>query len=355
MRPLTLGLLIASLAACSNAQTAASAQGATSAAPGTGSQDQVVAKVGDRAITLKDVEAKWQQEDPAERARVNQLLYQHRRQAIQQIVGDSLMEEAAKKAGQSKDAWLQAEIARRTGEVPEEEIKRVYELNKDRVGTQTLDQLRDSIRKFIAANREQQAEAQIVDELMSKAGNVQILLDPPRYDVAVAKDDPSRGPADAPVTIVEYSDFQCPFCSRVVPTLDELQKKYPGKVRLVFKDFPLPSHAEAPKASEAAHCAGEQGKYWEMHDKMFGNQQALKVADLKASAGSLGLDQGKFDQCLDSGKYKAKVEAAVAEGQKMGVQSTPTLYMNGRVISGAQPLEVFEAMLKEELELKGTK
>ena len=355
MRPVTLGLLIASLAACSNAQTAAQAQSATSAAPGTGSQDQVVAKVGDRAITLKDVEAKWQQEDPAERARVNQLLYQHRRQAIQQIVGDALIEEAAKKAGQTKEAYLKAEIAKRGGEVPEEEIKRVYELNKDRVQGKSLDELRDSIRNFIASNREQQAEAQIVDELMSKSGNVSILLEPPRYDVAVAKDDPVRGPAEAPITIVEYSDFQCPFCSRVTPTLDELQKKYAGKVKVVFKDFPLPSHPEAPKAAEAAHCAGEQGKYWEMHDKMFGNQQALKVADLKTTAGGLGLDRAKFDQCLDGGKYKARVDAGIAEGQKMGVQSTPTLYLNGRVITGAQPLDVFEGMLKEELELKGTK
>lgn len=351
MRSACVALLLLAGLGCSNAESVAQAQSGTGAA-GAG-QDQVVARVGSRAITLKEVEERWQQDDPAERARVTQLLYQHRRQAIQSIVGDLMLEEAARKAGQPKEQFLQAEVARRLGEVSDEEITRVYELNKDRVGTQTLDQLRESIKGFILRNREQQAMAQLVDELTARAGNVSIALEPPRAVVPVGKDDPSRGPADAPITIVEYSDFQCPFCARVTPTLDALQKKYAGKIRVVFKDYPLPNHAEAPKAAEAARCAGEQGKYWEMHDKMFANQQALKVADLKTSAGAIGLDAAKFSACLDSGKYAEAVQAHMAEGQTLGVQSTPTLYVNGRVVSGAQPIEVFEAIVQEELARPG--
>lgn len=347
MRMFSAALLIAAGLGCSNAESVAQAQAGAGAA-GAG-QDQVVARVGSRSITLKEVEERWQQEDPAERARVTQLLYQHRRQAVQQIVGDVLLEEAARKAGQPKEQYLRAEVAKRIGVVSEDEIKQVYEMNRDRVGTQTLDQLRESIRGFVLRNREQQAMAQLVDELTAAAGNVSIALDPPRTEVTVAKDDPVRGPADAPITIVEYSDFQCPFCSRVTPTLDALQKKYAGKIRIVFKDFPLPNHLEAPKAAEAAHCAGEQGKYWEMHDRLFANQQALKVADLKTSAGAIGLDAAKFSACLDSGKFAESVQADLAEGQKLGVQSTPTLYVNGRLVSGAQPLDVFDAIVQEEL------
>ncbi len=118
---------------------------------------------------------------------------------------------------------------------------------------------------------------------------------------------------------------------------------------MVFKDFPLPNHAEAFKASEAAHCAGEQGKYWEMHDAMFANQRALQVPALKQAARALGIDGAKFDQCLDSGKHAANVRADYALGEKMGVNSTPTIYINGRPLVGAQPFEQFKLIIDEEL------
>ena len=118
---------------------------------------------------------------------------------------------------------------------------------------------------------------------------------------------------------------------------------------MVFKDFPLPNHAEAFKASEAAHCAGEQGKYWEMHDAMFANQRALQVPALKQAARALGVDGAKFDQCLDSGKHAANVRADYQLGEKMGVNSTPTIYINGRPLVGAQPFEQFKLIIDEEL------
>ncbi|MEZ5292462.1 MAG: thioredoxin domain-containing protein [Vicinamibacterales bacterium] len=346
-------LTAAVLGGCADAQTAASAPQAP--APGTGQADEVVAKIGDKTFTLKDVESRWQEDDPAERARVTQLLYQHRRASIDQLVSDYLLDQAAAKAGTTREKYVEAELEKRRQPVTEAEIQKVYDDNRDRVGASTVNDLRESITAFIQRNRDAQNLAVMVADLKRSGPAVNISLDPPRYDVAIADHDPSRGPKDAPITIVEFSEYQCPFCARVTPTLKALEEKYAGKIRLIYKDFPLQNHLQAPKAAEAAHCAGDQGKYWELHDRMFQNQQQLQVPQLKQSAGALGLDQAKFDQCLDSGKYASIVQEDIAYGEKMGVGSTPTIYINGRLVSGAQPPAVFEDIIDDELARKGGK
>jgi protein-disulfide isomerase len=335
---------------CANAQTAQPAP--ATPAPGTGGQDQVVATVGGKTFTLEDVETRWQEEDPGERARVTQLLYQHRRLSIDQLVGDYLIGEAAKKAGTTKEKYVEAELSKRRGAITDADIQRVYDDNKDRVGASTVADLKDSITAFITRTRDEQNLAVLVGELKATGPAVTISLDPPRYDVAINEHDPSRGPKDAPITIVEFSEYQCPFCARVNPTLKGLEQKYAGKIRIVYKDFPLQNHAQAPKAAEAAHCAGEQGKYWELHDRLFANQQQLQVPQLKQHAGAIGLNQAAFDQCLDSGKHAAIVKEDVDYGGRMGVASTPTLYINGRLVTGAQPPAIFESIIDEELAKK---
>jgi protein-disulfide isomerase len=155
------------------------------------------------------------------------------------------------------------------------------------------------------------------------------------------------------VTLVEFSDFQCPFCQRVAPTLKQVKEKYGDKVRVVWKDFPLTQiHPQAFKAGEAAHCAADQGKFWEYHDRLFANQQALQPNDLKKHATDLGLDATAFASCLDTSKYGERVRDGVAEGSRLGVNSTPTIYINGRVLSGAQPFETFVSVIDEELAKK---
>jgi protein-disulfide isomerase len=129
----------------------------------------------------------------------------------------------------------------------------------------------------------------------------------------------------------------------------KLRATYGNRIRIVFKDFPLPNHPQAPKAAEAAHCAGVQGRYWEMHDRIFANQQAMEVPALKAHASALGLDTATFDECLDSGRFGEAIAGDMDLGEKLGVQSTPTVYVNGRAVIGAQPFEYFQAVIDEEL------
>lgn len=343
MKSAVFGLLVSLSVACTSAQTAPAEQ----AAPQT--PDAVVAEVGGRKITLKELDAKWQELDPAERARVTQLMYQHRRNVLEQVVGDILIEEAAKAANLPVPQYIEQEAGKRVQPVTDADVQQFYDANKERAQGRTLEQLRQPIHEFLLGQRQQQARARLVDDLKAKGSGVKVMLDPPRVAVEVAPTDPVKGPANAPITIVEYSDFQCPYCARVNPTLDQVIKTYGDKVRIVFKDFPLPNHPEAPKAAEAAHCAGEQGKFWDLHDRMFANQQALQIPMLKQYATSLGLDMNAFNRCLDSGKHASRVAENLKSGEALGVGSTPTLYVNGRPVVGAQPFEYFKTVIDEEL------
>jgi protein-disulfide isomerase len=160
---------------------------------------------------------------------------------------------------------------------------------------------------------------------------------------------PSRGPKNAPLTVVLFSDFQCPFCGRVEPSLTELEKAYPGKVRVVWKNFPLSFHSNAKPAAEAAMAANEQGKFWEMHDKIFANQQNLDAASLEKYAKEIGLDLAKFKAAVDSHKFAAQIEADTKQGSSLGVQGTPASFLNGHFINGAQPVDAFKKIADEEL------
>jgi len=160
------------------------------------------------------------------------------------------------------------------------------------------------------------------------------------------------GEEKAKVTIVEFSDFQCPYCARyTTETFPQIEKDYikTGKVRYIFHNYPLTFHQYAQKAAEAAECAGNQGKFWEMHDKMFEIQEKLTVADLKAYATSLGLNSSEFASCLDSGTLKDKVQADLDLGQSVGVEGTPAFFINGKLVAGAMPYENFQSMIEEEL------
>jgi protein-disulfide isomerase len=186
------------------------------------------------------------------------------------------------------------------------------------------------------------------------AGEKQIEQTVPANDpfAEIADDDAVKGSLSAPITIVEFSDFECSFCERFVSqTLSDLETKYidTGKVRFIYRDFPLAFHTNAQKAAEAAECAGEQGKYYEMHDKIFENQNAIGVNNLKSYAKQIGLDETEFNTCLDSGEMAQEVAKDFSDGQKLGVSGTPTFFVNGTKLVGAQPLSAFEQIIEAEL------
>ena len=213
--------------------------------------------------------------------------------------------------------------------------------------------LSPAINRYLTDQQKVKARQDVIAELRKSAPAIRVMFEPPRTKVDVAANDASLGPSSAPITIVEFSDFQCPFCQRAAPTLKQIRSKYGDKVRIVWKDFPLTQiHPQAFKAAEAGRCAEEQGKFWEFHDQMFGNQAALQPDSLKKYAADMGLDATKFNACLDSSKYAERVRDGVAAGTRLGVNSTPTLYINGRMLTGAQPYETFASIIDEELARK---
>jgi protein-disulfide isomerase len=189
-----------------------------------------------------------------------------------------------------------------------------------------------------------------IESRLNRERNVTVHLQPLRLDV----DDPAApalGPANAPITLVEFSDFQCPFCGRFYPTLHRLAETYGDKLRIVYRQYPIASlHANAIKAAEASLCAHDQGKFWEAHDLMFQEQNRLTVRELKVMASRLGLKQDEFDRCLDTGKYTEKVQTDIAAASRVGVTGTPALFVNGiPVEGGAVPYETVARAIDAEL------
>jgi protein-disulfide isomerase len=328
--------VVATLLACSSAP----AQQGTDTA----------ARIGDRTITVKELDDKWRADNPAGQAEATQKLYEGRRNALEQIVASMLIAEAAKGSGMSLEAFEESQVSSRIKPVTDADVVSFYQANIGQMQGRPLEAMAPAINRYLAEERRAAARQAWLADLRKKGPDVRVLIDPPRHTVALASTDPAAGNASAPVTIVEFSDFQCPYCQQVAPTLKQLREKYGDKVRVVWKDFPLTQiHPQAFKAGEAGHCAAEQGKFWEYHDRLFSNQQALQPADLKKHAADLGMDSAKFDACLDSSKYGDRVREGVAQGSRLGVNSTPTMYINGRLVSGAQPYDVIAAVIDEEL------
>ncbi len=263
--------------------------------------------------------------------------------AVESQVRDTLIGAEAEKRGMSKEELVEAEVSAKLAEVPAAEVEAFYQARKQQIRA-PKEQVEGQIRKILSY------EGYI--GALKAAAEIEILTDP--FRVKVAAVGPSKGPADAPVTIVEFSDFECPFCGRVNPSIEKIRDAYGDKVKVVFRQFPLDIHPNARKAGEAALCADEQDKFWPMHDAMFGDQKNLAVDGLKSlAAGIADLDASAFNTCLDSGKFADTVEKDMKEGARAGVSSTPAFFINGRHLSGAQPYENFAEIIDDELERGG--
>ncbi len=308
--------------------------------------DVVVATVDGRPIT----EAEVRKASPEEFARLEQEHKKSIRDLVEaqldKILEDRMLdaEAAARKTDREQ---LLASI--QPAEVTDAEVDAFYEENKAQI-PRAKEQVAGQIKTYLMEKRKSEAREQFFKGLKEKY-KVDIKLEPLRTEVAATG--PSAGPANAPVTIVEFSDFQCPFCSRMIPTLDQIKAKYGDKIRLVFRQFPLDFHPHAQKAAEASLCAHEQGKFWELHDAMFKNQQQLAPENLKSKAAELGMNAGQFNSCLDSGKYAAQVATDRTQGTAAGVSGTPAIFINGRFISGAVPIEQITPVIDDELRRKG--
>ena len=314
-----------------------------------------VATIDGQSITYAEVDK--QSGGKLKQAEVKALtdLYDARRGAIDEMITKRLLEEEAKTKGKTVDQWYQTDFLQSLPAPSETELKQLYEQHKGEVGGQSYEQVHDRLVQFMKQQKSREQLTAYLDQLKQKHG-VQITLAQPNLPrVEVAATGPSRGPENAPVTIVEFSDFQCPYCGREYPVVERLMKEYDGKVRLVFRHFPLEFHPFAQKAAEAGACAADQGgeKFWKLHDRMFTNQQKLAVDDLKGYAKELGLDSSRFEKCLDSGEKRALVEADEKAGQEAGVSGTPAFFVNGVFINGAVPYEQFKDAVDRELKRKG--
>lgn len=305
---------------------------------------EVVARIGDQQVT----KAELMEAAAPQLQRLRSQEYDILRGTVDQLIVDRLITAAAAKENKAADVWFEEQLAKRVTPPTDAEIQALYDQYKPRLGGQTLEQAKQQLSSMATNQQKQKISNQIVEELRAKS-QVVVLLEPPRLDVKI-DDDPMYGPADAPVTIVEFSDYQCPFCSRAEQqSVKQVKDVYKDKVRVVFRDFPLSFHRNAQKAHEAAGCADEQGKFWALHDKLFENQNALEPDNLVKYAGEVGLDTAKFKECLDSGKRKAEVDKDAADGRAVGVSGTPAFFINGRFLNGAQPFENFAKLIDEEL------
>jgi protein-disulfide isomerase len=309
----------------------------------TAKKSSVVAEVNGQPIT----EAQLEQASAGELLKVSIQRQRVLEVQLEQMIGARLVALEAEARKTSEADLIQREVTARVVDPTAEEISRFYEANKAQI-REPADQVAPRIKQALVTQRRQEIYRNFVDQLKAKY-KVKVLLPPLRLTVDAGAS-PARGPASAPVTIVLYSDFECPYCQTLAGTLAQAKKEYGDKVRLVFRQFPLTQlHPNAQKAAEASLCAADQGRFWEMHDELFKPGERLVPAELSRRANAIGLDTRTFDACLASGRQRERINADIQGGRALGVSSTPTLFVNGRPVMGTIPYSDLSTIVREEL------
>jgi protein-disulfide isomerase len=322
--------------------------GGTQPAPQQPQPDRsIVARVGDATISAMELESML-----ASRIyRIEQSIYKIKRERLDELIDDILLQKAAQEKGISFQAYLESIESAIPG-VDNEEVTRYYRQNRSQFASWKGSQkdLIDRIGAYLRENKRRHYIKEITRPLRDKHPVSVYLEEPPLpFSQVSIGQSPVWGPGDAPVTVVEFSDYLCPACRRVHKTTKEVKERYAGKIRWVFKDYPLKRHKGAKKLAEAAHCAGEQGRFWEFQDLLFAAEKELELEDLTAFARDLGLDNDRFVACYQSDRFKAQVEQHIKEARASGVSSTPTFIINGRLKPGGLLMEDFEKILEDEL------
>jgi protein-disulfide isomerase len=330
--------------AVKTAPAAATPPSATSAAPAAGGS--VIARYNGEVITDEDV----RKVAGTKLAQAEMELYEARKAGLNDIIEGRLLDDAAKKQGTTKAELLKKQVYDKV-KVDDKEIEKFFNEKKEQMQGKKLEDVKDNVKGFLTRDKQSKLHDALIADL-KKNSKVEVLIKAPKVEVEEGENTPAIGPKDAPVKIVEWTDYQCPFCGRARAAVNQIMETYKGKVRYALRDFPLSFHKDAGKAHEAAHCAADQNKdkYWEFNKKLFADQKDIKVDTLKKYAGELKLNMDKFNQCLDSGKYTDLVQKNQEAGEKAGVSGTPAFFINGRMISGARPFEAFKEVIDDELE-----
>lgn len=279
--------------------------------------------------------------------RFHQQEFETRRAALEEIVNHRLLEAEAHKKAVTVDKLLEMEVDAKVVEPTPGELEAYYQDQKEHV-SESFDQAKPKLKDELKQLKLSSAREAYL-KLLQQQAEVAIFVNPPRMKISY---DPLRlnGSPNALVTIVEFSDFTCPFCRQVNSTLKKVIAKYQGKVSLAYRDFPMSElHPQAQLAAEASRCAAEQGKFWEYHDSLFDSPGNLTREDLAKSAENLHLYAKQFDSCLSSGKYKAQVDQDFQDGLRVGVFGTPGFFINGVFLAGSQPVAAFEKIVDQEL------
>jgi protein-disulfide isomerase len=309
---------------------------------------------------LAEVNGKPIAADDVEKALGNELrkleeqIYNLKRQRLDAMISERVLADEAATRGTTVAKLLDAEVTSKVGLVSETDLEAYCDKHKAECAAtedQDADSKRATVRNRLQNQRLAGRRAEYIQTLRAAADVKVFLKAPPVFRAAITEGTlPVRGEKGSPITLVEFSDFHCPFCKRVEPTIKQVLEKYGTQVRFVYRDFPIDSmHPQARKASEAARCANDQGEYWEFHELLYQGGPDASPATMSALAKKTGLDVAKFDACVAAGTHKAAVQADIDEGRKLGVTGTPAFFINGRLVSGAQPFEHFARIIDDEL------
>jgi protein-disulfide isomerase len=310
---------------------------------------EIAAYLGDEPITLEEVDAFIK----GDLAKMEQQKYEARRGTLEQLVSKKLADKEAEARGITTQEYYQLEVASKVTEPTDAEGLAFYQQNKARIKefqSKSYEELAGPIKNNLMQIKANEIQRNLIANLKEAAG-FKLILDAPRVAVQTPAGEPEMGAgAGAAVTIVEFSDYQCPYCKRAYPEITKLMDEYGDRVRLIYRDYPLEIHTNARPAAVAARCAGDQGKYWEYHENLMTTAGSLDRSDLLSRGESVGVDTNEFTLCLDSGAHDAAVETAFTEGAALGVTGTPTLFVNGRMLVGVIPYAALKALVDEELE-----
>jgi protein-disulfide isomerase len=337
-----LVLSAATLVSCRAQEPSRSA----SAGPAGAAGSTVAATVDGVAITIAEVDERAKES----LTRVRQQEYEARRQALDDLIVERLIAKEAQGRGVSVEALLAEEIDKKLPEPDLKQVALVYEQNRQRFGTRTQAEAEAEIVRAFWDRARSSRRAMFAASLQAKA-KLAVTLEPPRTVVDIPGDAPVLGPAAAKVTIVAFADYQCPYCQRAQTVVDQVVSSYGSKVKFVHRDFPLDGHPQAVPAARAARCAGEQGRFWEYHRSLMLEPGDLRGPDLTRRAQALKLDLSPFASCVASDRYDTSIREGLQAGLRLGVNSTPTFFVNGQMLVGAKPFEEFSAIIEDELRL----